>query len=52
MLSEQRSATRDNIQRKQARTGDEREDSDDDGGMSDNSDDDDDDYRIIPKICL
>ncbi|XP_067947719.1 splicing factor 3A subunit 3-like [Watersipora subatra] len=49
MLSEQRAATRDNIQRKQARTGEEREDSDDERAASDNSDDDDDDVPYNPK---
>ncbi|XP_013386283.1 splicing factor 3A subunit 3 [Lingula anatina] len=43
LLSEQRQATRENVQRKQARTGDEREESDEEHFSEDDSDDDDDD---------
>ena len=49
ILSEQRAATRDNVQRKQARTGEEREDSDDEHFDGDDDDDDDDDIPYNPK---
>ncbi|XP_078319179.1 splicing factor 3A subunit 3-like [Crassostrea virginica] len=49
LLSEQRAATRDNVQRKQARTGEEREDSDDEHFEESDSDDDDDDIPYNPK---
>lgn len=49
ILSEQRSATRDNVQRKQARTGDEREESDEEHYSEDDSDDDDNDIPYNPK---
>lgn len=49
MLSEQRSATRDNVQRKQARTGEEREESDDEQISEDESDDEDGDIPYNPK---
>ncbi|WAR08983.1 SF3A3-like protein [Mya arenaria] len=48
LLSEQRAATRENVIRKQARTGEEREESDDEDTMAD-SDDDDDDVPYNPK---
>lgn len=41
-MGEQRASTRDNVQRKQARTGEEREDSDDEHMAGSDSDDDDD----------
>ena len=44
ILSEQRSATRENVTRKQARTGEEREESDEEHGMSDDDSDDEDGY--------
>ncbi|XP_041354967.1 splicing factor 3A subunit 3-like [Gigantopelta aegis] len=49
MLSEQRAATRDNVQRKQARTGEEREESDDEEVSDEDSDDDEDDIPYNPK---
>lgn len=49
LLSEQRAATRDNVQRKQARTGEEREDSDDEHFEESDSDDDNDDIPYNPK---
>ena len=49
MLSEQRAATRDNVQRKQARTGEEREESDDEEVSDEGSDDDEDDIPYNPK---
>ncbi|CAG2205425.1 PRP9 [Mytilus edulis] len=49
VLSEQRASTRDNVQRKQARTGEEREDSDDEHFEGDDDDDDDDDIPYNPK---
>lgn len=49
LLSEQRSATRDNVQRKQARTGEEREESDDEQYAESDSDNDDDDVPYNPK---
>lgn len=48
ILSEQRAATRDNVQRKQARTGEEREESDEEE-FSDDSDDDEEDIPYNPK---
>jgi len=48
LLSEQRAATRENVIRKQARTGEEREESDEEDAMGD-SDDDDDDVPYNPK---
>ena len=49
LLSEQRTATRDNVQRKQARTGEEREESDDEQISEDDSDDEDNDIPYNPK---
>lgn len=49
LLSEQRSATRDNVQRKQARTGEEREESDEENMSEDDSDDEDNDIPYNPK---
>ena len=49
LLSEQRSATRDNVQRKQARTGEEREESDEENISEDDSDDEDNDIPYNPK---
>ena len=50
ILSEQRSATRENVTRKQARTGEEREESDEEHGMSDDdSDDEEGDIPYNPK---
>lgn len=50
LLGEQRAATRDNVQRKQARTGEERgADSDAEDNQSEESDDDDDDVPYNPK---
>ncbi|XP_064627346.1 splicing factor 3A subunit 3-like [Lineus longissimus] len=49
VLSEQRAATRDNVQRKQARTGEEREESDEEHYTDDDSDDDDNDIPYNPK---
>ena len=50
VVSEQRAATRDNVQRKQARTGEEREESDGENVSDDDSDDDrDDDIPYNPK---
>ena len=49
LLSEQRAATRDNVQRKQARTGEEREESDDEHYSDDDSDDEDNDIPYNPK---
>ncbi|XP_060077482.1 splicing factor 3A subunit 3-like [Ylistrum balloti] len=49
ILSEQRSSTRDNVQRKQARTGEEREESDDEQYAESDSDNDDDDVPYNPK---
>lgn len=49
LLSEQRAATRENVQRKQARTGEEREDSDDEHFDASDSDDDDDEIPYNPK---
>ena len=48
LLSEQRAATKENVTRKQARTGEERDESDDEGGAAD-SDEDDDDVPYNPK---
>lgn len=49
LLSEQRNATRDNVQRKQARTGEEREESDDENASDDDSDDDENGIPYNPK---
>lgn len=49
LLSDQRTATRENVQRKQARTDGERDDSDVDGSASDTDDDDDEDIPYNPK---
>lgn len=49
LISEQRSATKENVQRKQARTEGEREDSDAEASESDNEDDDADDVPYNPK---
>uniref|UniRef100_A0A6B2EFZ3 Putative splicing factor 3a subunit 3 n=1 Tax=Phlebotomus kandelakii TaxID=1109342 RepID=A0A6B2EFZ3_9DIPT len=49
IVSEQRSATKENVQRKQARTEGEREDSDVEASDSDNEDDDADDVPYNPK---
>lgn len=49
LLSEQRAATRDNVQRKQARTGEERDESDDDNMSEEESDDDENDIPYNPK---
>lgn len=48
LLSEQRASTRDNVQRKQARTGGERDDDDDGAGEHEPEDSDDDDDNEIP----
>ncbi|BFZ25141.1 hypothetical protein BsWGS_28180 [Bradybaena similaris] len=49
MLSEQRAATRDNVQRKQAQTGEEREESDEEKFEESDSDEDTDDTPYNPK---
>lgn len=49
ILSEQRAATRDNVQRKQARTDEEREESDEEQVSDDDSDDDENDIPYNPK---
>ncbi|XP_005098228.1 splicing factor 3A subunit 3 [Aplysia californica] len=49
LLSEQRSATRDNVQRKQAQTGEEREESDDEKYEESDSDDEGEDAPYNPK---
>ena len=49
LLGEQRMQTRDNVQRKQARTGEERDESDDDQISDEESDDDDNDIPYNPK---
>ncbi|CAI9729227.1 splicing factor 3A subunit 3-like [Octopus vulgaris] len=49
VLSEQRLATRENVQRKQARTGEEREESDDENYEEEDSDDDEEDIPYNPK---
>ena len=49
MLGEQRAATRENVQRKQARTGEEREESDEEDFAQSDSDDDEDDIPYNPK---
>ena len=49
LLSEQRQATKENVQRKQARTGEEREESDDEMASDGDSDDDDNDIPYNPK---
>lgn len=49
ILGEQRAATKENVQRKQARTGEEREESDDEHFDESDSDDDDDDIPYNPK---
>ncbi|XP_064612835.1 splicing factor 3A subunit 3-like [Liolophura sinensis] len=49
LLSEQRFATRENVQRKQARTGEEREESDEENFSEESSDEDDDDIPYNPK---
>ena len=49
ILGEQRAATRDNVQRKQARTGEEREESDDEHISDDESDDDENEIPYNPK---
>lgn len=49
VLGEQRAATRENVQRKQAQTGEERDESDDDHVSDDDSDDDDEDVPYNPK---
>lgn len=48
-MSEQRAATKENVQRKQARTEGEREDSDVEGSGSDSDDDDEDAVPYNPK---
>lgn len=49
LLSEQRSATRENVQRKQAQTGEERLESDEENYTDTDSDEDDDDIPYNPK---
>ena len=49
ILGEQRQATKDNVQRKQARTGDERDESDDENISDNDSDDDENDIPYNPK---
>lgn len=49
LLSEQRSATRDNVQRKQAQTGEEREESDEERYEESDSDEDGDEVPYNPK---
>ena len=49
LLGEQRAATRDNVQRKQARTEGEREESDDEHVSDNDSDDDENDIPYNPK---
>lgn len=49
ILGEQRQATKDNVQRKQARTGDERDESDDENISENDSDDDENDIPYNPK---
>ncbi|CAH1800257.1 unnamed protein product, partial [Owenia fusiformis] len=49
ILGEQRAATRDNVQRKQARTGEERDESDEEHFSEEDSDDDDNDIPYNPK---
>ncbi|XP_074653944.1 splicing factor 3A subunit 3-like [Tubulanus polymorphus] len=49
ILSEQRASTRDNVQRKQARTGEERDESDEEHFSDDDSDDDENDIPYNPK---
>lgn len=49
ILSEQRASTRDNVQRKQARTGEEREESDEEQFTDEESEEDDDDIPYNPK---
>ena len=49
LLGEQRAATRENVQRKQAQTGEEREESDEEQISDDESDDDDEDIPYNPK---
>lgn len=49
ILGEQRAATKENVQRKQARTGEEREESDDEHFDESDSDEDDDDIPYNPK---
>lgn len=49
ILSEQRSSTKENVTRKQARTGEEREESDEENISDDDSDDDDNDIPYNPK---
>ena len=48
LLSEQRAATKENVTRKQARTGEERDESDEEGAAAD-SDEDEDDVPYNPK---
>jgi len=49
MVSEQRAATRENVQRKQARTGEERNESDNENQSDDDSDEDDNEAPYNPK---
>lgn len=49
LLSEQRTATRENVQRKQAQTGEERQESDEEQYTDTESDDEDDDIPYNPK---
>ena len=49
MLSEQRAATKENVTRKQARTGEEREESDEENMSDEESDDEDNDIPYNPK---
>jgi len=49
LLSEQRAATRENVQRKQAQTGEERDEDDADHMSDDDSDDDNNDIPYNPK---
>ncbi len=49
LLGEQRAATRENVQRKQAQTGEERDESDEENISDDESDEDDDDIPYNPK---
>jgi len=49
LLSEQRAATRENVQRKQAQTGEERDESDDEAADDNDSSDDDEDIPYNPK---
>ncbi len=49
LLGEQRASTLDNVQRKQARTGEERDESDDENLSEDDSDDEENDIPYNPK---